>query len=117
MTDKEAINNLKSYIEELIEDYGYHKDIVEFRDSIEYLENAIKKKNDRITELEKIEEAHREANGELRKELQLKDRMIDLMANCIATNDSDLCQFLDITTEKRIKEYFTKKASEDNDIY
>ena len=107
MTDKEAIDNLKSYIEELIEDYGYHKDIVEFRDSIEHLENAIKKKNERITELEQIEEAHHKLNGKLREELQLKDKMIDEMIEVIAnvTVPQEKCK-------QCIKEYFTKEASE-----
>ena len=42
MTDKEAIDNLKNYIECLMEDYGYYKDIVEFRDSVEHLEKSLK---------------------------------------------------------------------------
>ena len=41
MTDKEAIDNLKNYIECLMEDYGYYKDIVEFRDSVEHLEKSL----------------------------------------------------------------------------
>lgn len=54
-----------------------------------------------------------------------KDKIIDLMANSIATNDSNLCQYLDITTKCKyyagenkklcddcIKEYFENKAKE-----
>ena len=83
--------------------------------------------NKKIIELKKIEEAHRELNGQLRKELQVKEKMIDLMArfmevnefdsgildeycpdehqNCRHENDVEGCL-------KCLKEYFTKKASE-----
>lgn len=58
-------------------------------------------------------------------EIEKKDKIIDLMANHIATSDSDLCQYLDITTKCKyyagenkktcdncIKEYFKKKCEE-----
>ena len=54
-----------------------------------------------------------------------KDKIIDLMANHIATNDSNLCQYLDMTTKCKyyagengktcdecIKQYFENKAKE-----
>lgn len=54
-----------------------------------------------------------------------KDEIIDLMANHIATSDSDLCKYLDITTKCKyyagdngktcnncIKQYFENKAKE-----
>ena len=54
-----------------------------------------------------------------------KDKIIDLMANHIATSDSDLCEYLDITTKCKyyagdngktcdncIKQYFENKAKE-----
>ena len=63
--------------------------------------------NKKIIELKKIEKAHRELNGQLRKELQLKDKMIDLMAQEILFKEP-----LRYTRVKCIKEYFTKKASE-----
>lgn len=57
--------------------------------------------------------------------LKEKDKQIDLMANHIATNDSDLCEYLDITTKCKyyagdngktcdncIKQYFENKAKE-----
>ena len=59
------------------------------------------------------------------KESQEKDEIRDLMANCIATNDSDLCQYLDMTMKCKyyagengktcdecIKQYFENKAKE-----
>ena len=55
--------------------------------------------------------------------LEEKDKIIDLMANHIATNDSDLCEYLDITAKCKyyagdngktcdscIKQYFENKA-------
>lgn len=62
---------------------------------------------------------------QLRKELGQKDKIIDLMANHIATSDSDLCEYLDITTKCKyyagdngktcdncIKQYFENEAKE-----
>lgn len=59
------------------------------------------------------------------KENKKKDKQIDLMANHIATSDSDLCEYLDITTKCKyyagdngktcdncIKQYFENKAKE-----
>lgn len=58
-----------------------------------------------------------------------KDKIIDLMANSIATNDSNLCQYLDITTKCKyyagengkicdecIKQYFERQAKNDTKI-
>lgn len=60
-----------------------------------------------------------------KQELDQKDKIIDLMANHIATSDSDLCEYLDITTKCKyyagdngktcdncIKQYFENKAKE-----
>lgn len=57
--------------------------------------------------------------------LEEKDKQIDLMANHIATSDSDLCEYLDITAKCKyyagdngktcdncIKQYFENKAKE-----
>lgn len=57
--------------------------------------------------------------------LEKKNKIIDLMANHIATSDSDLCEYLDITTKCKyyagdngktcdncIKQYFENKAKE-----
>lgn len=60
--------------------------------------------------------------------LEEQDKQIDLMANHIATSDSDLCEYLDITTKCKyyagdngktcdncIKQYFENKAKETED--
>lgn len=57
--------------------------------------------------------------------LEEQDKIIDLMANHIATSDSNLCEYLDITTKCKyyagenkklcddcIKQYFENKAKE-----
>ena len=57
--------------------------------------------------------------------IEEQDKIIDLMANHIATSDSDLCEYLDITTKCKyyagdngktcdncIKQYFENKAKE-----
>ena len=57
------------------------------------------------------------------KIISSKDKIIDLMANHIATSDSDLCEYLDITTKCKyyagengktcdncIKQYFENKV-------
>jgi hypothetical protein len=59
------------------------------------------------------------------KTISSKDKIIDLMANHIATSDSDLCEYLDITTKCKyyagengktcdncIKQYFENKVKE-----
>lgn len=59
------------------------------------------------------------------KTISSKDKIIDLMANHIVTSDSDLCEYLDITTKCKyyagengklcddcIKQYFKNKAKE-----
>lgn len=60
--------------------------------------------------------------------LKEKDKQIDLMANHIATSDSDLCEYLDITVKCKyyagdngktcdncIKQYFKNKANGGNE--
>lgn len=176
MTDKEAIDNLKNYIECLMEDYGYYKDIVEFRDSVEHLEKSLQTQQAEIKEYKKIiaqdnkEYEHMKkslkgiisrSNAEidslkdfkeiaeskvtdlnpiglartnqllsrqchkLQEEIEKKDKIIDLMAYDIATNDSDLCQYIDetirckkyagenkLTCDECIKQYFERKVEE-----
>ena len=76
--------------------------------------NVIEKHQNRITELEQIEEAHRELNGELRKEMQLKDKIIDLMVQEILNYDNQFVISF-FKNKEHAKEYFTKKASEENE--
>lgn len=101
MTDRE--------IQEVLDELNLVRPEV-LNDKAKKLFDAIMKIADERDELKKIEEAHHELNGELRKELQLKDRMIDEMIEVIAT--------VTVPQEKCkqcIKEYFTKKASEENE--
>ena len=81
MTDKEAIDILQNCVADYVigdfcvgkfcpmEENCKDKDCP-YKEAIDVVVNRIK-------ELEQIEEAHRELNGELRKELQVKERMID----------------------------------------
>lgn len=98
MNDKEAIKNLKDYIECLMEDYGYYKDIVEFRDSVEYIEKRlqtqqaeIEKKDKEIQfqkEINKTEqERHKQTEKSLKGQLEKKDKQIEQYQNMLATND------------------------------
>ena len=65
-------------------------------------------------------------NAELKNKLKEKDKIINLMVNHIATSDSYLCQYLDITTKCKyyagengntcdecIKQYFERQAKND----
>ncbi len=83
-------------------------------------------------ERDKIEQEYDRDTHILQNQLDLanaknieKDKIIDLMANHIATSDSDLCEYLDITTKCKyytgdngktcdncIKQYFENKAKE-----
>lgn len=129
MTDKEVINDFKNIVEESrTEDRTEY--YIKLRNTLDVLENQ----QNRIAELKKIEEAHRELNGELRKELQMKDeilmdivkRLDNDIKNITATksegytDDYRRCRLKAYKTKTReIKEYieekyFTKKESEDN---
>lgn len=70
-------------------------------------------------------EEMKDAIGTVLSMLEEKDKIIDLMANHIATSDSDLCEYLDITTKCKyyagdngktcdncIKQYYENKAKE-----
>ena len=83
-------------------------------------------------ERDKIEQEYDRDTHILQNQLDLanaknieRDKIIDLMANHIATSDSDLCEYLDITTKCKyyagdngktcnncIKQYFENKAKE-----
>lgn len=72
-----------------------------------------------------IDNVDKEAIEIILSMLEEQDKIIDLMANHIATSDSDLCEYLDITTKCKyyagdngktcdncIKQYFENKAKE-----
>lgn len=106
--------------------------IMKIADERDELKNKVREKDNRIKQLENMNKFQskdiKEAVNytfELNKEIELKDKIIDLMANHIATSDSDLCEYLDITTKCKyyagdngktcdncIKQYFENKAKE-----
>ena len=72
------------------------------------------------------EETIQELEKQLFEQQESKDKIIDLMANHIATSDSELCEYLDITAKCKyyagdngktcdscIKQYFENKAKEE----
>lgn len=108
----------------------------EQEESIEYLKKHIKYFEEQIKfieatdcnyydeELELYQNRVKQFNTVLSM-LEEKDKIIDLMANHIATSDSDLCEYLDIITKCKyyagdngktcdncIKQYFENKAKE-----
>ena len=104
--------------------------------AIEYFKKHIKYFEEQIKFIEATECDYYDEELELYKNrveqfktvlsmLEEKDQIIDLMANHIATSDSDLCEYLDITTKCQyyagenkklcddcIKQYFENKAKE-----
>ncbi len=108
MTKEQAIERLKK-LDYLLDDV-YSTGLVEDEERNKY-QDAIE------TVLPMLEEKD--------KTISSKDKIIDLMANHIATSDSDLCEYLDITTKCKyyagdngktcdncIKQYFENKAKE-----
>ena len=100
--------------------------------AIEILE-GLKKSNEACIKSSKIEDTpfttiwkrQNEAIETILSMLEEKDKQIDLMANHIATSDSESCEYLDITVKCKyyagdngktcdncIKQYFEDKAKE-----
>lgn len=90
-------------------------------------DELLRKLRNRVKEVKKLKKysLYKEEFSRLNQQLQSKDKIIDLMANHIATSDSDLCEYLDITTKCKyyagdngktcdncIKQYFENKAKE-----
>ena len=63
--------------------------------------DLLRKLKNRVKEVKKLEKysLYKREFSRLNKQLQNKDQIIDLMANHIATSDSDLCNYLDMTTK------------------
>ena len=91
-------------------------------DRLEQKENKLEKG---INSLMQSRKKWKNRYYKVRKQLREKEKIIDLMANHIATNDSNLCQYLDMTMKCKyyagengkicdecIKEYFENKAKE-----
>lgn len=90
---------------------------------------TLKNIEDNTNEIRRIIEASKwlevpldilEENKKLEKELQLKDKVIEEMAKSISSNDSDLCEYIDLTIKCNrdnikscafcIKQYFINKV-------
>lgn len=113
-----AVKNVLSMLEEKdkqIEKLKKHNDRL-----LKKLRNRVKD----VKKLQKYSLYKKEFSG-LNKQLQNKEKIINLMANHIATSDSDLCEYLDITTKCKyyagdngktcdncIKQYFENKSKE-----
>lgn len=117
-TNKIAVKNVLSMLEEKDREIGKLK---------KHNDKLLKKLRNRIKEVKKLEKysLYNEEFSRLNNQLKNKDKIIDLMANHIATSDSDLCEYLDITTKCKyyagdngktcdncIKQYFENKAKE-----
>ena len=91
-------------------------------------DDLLRKLRNRVKEVKKLKKysLYKEEFSRLNQQLQSKDKIIDLMANHIATSDSYLCQYLDITTKCKyyagengntcdecIKQYFERQAKND----
>jgi len=92
-------------------------------------DDLLRKLRNRVKDVKKLQKysLYKKEFSRLNKQLQNKEKIIDLMANHIATSDSDLCEYLDITTKCKyyagdngktcdncIKQYFENKAKEKN---
>lgn len=127
---EESIEYLKKHIKYFEEQIKFIEatDCDYYNEELELYQNRIKQFNTILSMLEekdiKLIET-KEANRQLSIELKNKDKIIDLMANHIATSDSDLCEYLDITTKCKyyagdngktcdncIKQYFENKVKE-----
>jgi hypothetical protein len=90
-------------------------------------DDLLRKLRNRVKDVKKLQKysLYKKEFSRLNKQLQNKEKIIDLMANHIATSDSDLCEYLDITTKCKyyagdngktcdncIKQYFENKAKE-----
>lgn len=96
-----------------------------FKKSLETVLNLIKKQQKEIEKNKNFIDFLQSNDVKKLGEIIKKDKIIDLMANHIATSDSDLCEYLDITTKCKyyagdngktcdncIKQYFENKAKE-----
>lgn len=126
---KEFINNIKSKGDYgqigngccilLTEDVNILIEAIEKQDElIDYLRRSCERKDESIISM-------RDEDTELASKVEQQEKIIDLMANHIATSDSELCEYLDITAKCKyyagdngktcdscIKQYFENKSKE-----
>lgn len=135
-TEQEVLKDLKKVTLEELDEAIKAVDKQEQEETIEYFKKHIKYFEEQIKfieatdcdyydeELELYQNRVKQFNTVLSM-LEEKDKIIDLMANHIATSDSDLCEYLDITTKCKyyagdnkktcdncIRQYFKDKAKE-----
>ena len=135
-TEQEVLKDLKKVTLEELEEAIKAVDKQEQDKAIEYFKKHIKYFEEQIKFIEATDCDYYYEELELYQNrvkqfktvlsmLEEKDKIIDLMANHIATSDSDLCEYLDITTKCKyyagdngktcdncIKQYFENKAKE-----
>ena len=115
MTDKEEIEILKKWIKdnrEFEKEFNLEEivDGTQGKKRIDAIENIL----NRLKELEKIEKAHCELNGELRKELQLKDKIVMDIVKRLDNDIKNITEtkadgYTDDYRRCRLKAYRTKR--------
>ena len=138
---EEAIEYFKKHIKYFEEQIKFIEatDCDYYDEELELYQNRVKQFNTVLSMLEEKDKQIEEYRGiglrthkqqvQIKKSLKgiinKQNKIIDLMANHIATNDSNLCQYLDMTTKCKyyagengktcdecIKQYFENKAKE-----
>ena len=79
------------------------QELLEGRKLKKHNDDLLRKLRNRVKEVKKLEKysLYKEEFSKLNKQLQNKEKIIDLMANYIATNSSSLCQYLDILCRRK----------------
>lgn len=126
MTKEQAIEKLNKIITTKFNN-DYSIDNVD-KEAIEIILSMLEEKDREIGKFKKHNDKLLKNNEEfsrLNTQLKNKDKIIDLMVNHIATSDSNICEYLDMTTKCKyyagdnkktcdncIKQYFENKAKE-----
>lgn len=134
--EQEVLKDLKKVTLEELDEAIKAVDKQEQEEAIEYFKKHIKYFEEQIKFIEATDCDYYDEELELYQNrvkqfntvlfmLEEKDKIIDLMANHIATSDSELCEYLDITAKCKyyagdngktcdscIKQYFENKAKE-----
>ena len=91
--------------------------------------DLLRKLRNRVKEVKKLPKysLYKKEFSTLNEHLKKKDKIIDLMAYDIATNDSDFCQYIDetrrckeyagenkLTCDECIKQYYERKVENEN---
>ena len=105
----------------------YTSNLKRWQNGVKVLLNLMQTQQEEINDLKWRNEIYVKSIKSHKSEIEKKDKIIDEMANHIVTSDSNLCQYLDMTTkckyyagenkktcDKCIKEYFIHKVEEEN---